>query len=75
VGDTIDLQNLQADELNFANGTLTLQDGGVTVDTLLFSGDYSSTNFTLTSDGSGGTLLSFVPDEAHLTHFEFLQHW
>jgi hypothetical protein len=59
-GDVIDLENLQAATLSFANGTLTLQNGDTVVETLLFAGDYTSANFTLSSDQHGGTDINYV---------------
>jgi hypothetical protein len=51
---------LQAATLSFANGTLTLQNGDTVVETLLFAGDYTSANFTLSSDQHGGTDINYV---------------
>lgn len=56
-GDTIDLLNMQATQLAFANQTLTLSDGAGRVAHLKFAGSYTQSDFTTASDGVGGTLL------------------
>jgi hypothetical protein len=58
--DKIDLANLVATTASFSAGTLTLLDGSSTVATLLLDGSYTSANFTLTSDGNGGTDIKYV---------------
>jgi hypothetical protein len=68
-GDKIDLQNLKATSLTFANGTLTLEHGSKILDSLTFSGDYTSANFTLASDHAGGTDILFVATGAPLPDF------
>ena len=43
-------------------GTLTISDSGNTVDKIAFAnGDYTTASFTLSSDGSGGTLITDPP--------------
>ena len=59
-GDTIDLVKLVANGESFANGTLTLLSGSKQVAQLTLAGSYTSNNFTLTSDGHGGTDIGFV---------------
>jgi hypothetical protein len=58
--DTIDLIKLAANSESFANGTLTLLENGSVVDTLTVAGKYTSGNFSLKSDGHGGTTIGFV---------------
>jgi hypothetical protein len=58
--DTVDLVKLIATSATFNDGTLTILNGSSTVDTLLFDGSYTSSNFTLTSDNNGGTDLKYV---------------
>ena len=59
-GDTIDLVKLLANGESFANGTLSLTAGGSVVATLALAGNYTSNDFTLTSDGNGGTTIGFT---------------
>jgi hypothetical protein len=60
-GDTIDLVKMQANGLELiGNNTLLVVDGANVVATLTFAGDYTSSNFTLASDGNGGTNILFV---------------
>jgi hypothetical protein len=59
-GDTIDLVKLVANGEHFAHGTLTLLSGSMQVAQLTLAGNYTSNNFTLTSDGNGGTDIGFV---------------
>jgi hypothetical protein len=69
--DVIDLAGIQADALNFANGTLTLYGAGNSVvDTLLFDGSYSNSNFALQTQGSGTEVLyvGAAPRETHEWH-------
>lgn len=58
-GDQIDLQNVSANGDTFSGGALHLTQGKAAVATLAFTGSYSAANFTLGSDGHGGTLISF----------------
>jgi len=60
IGDTIDLVKLVANGERFADGTLTLLSGSTQVAQLALAGNYTSNNFTLTSDGHGGTDIGFV---------------
>ena len=68
-GDVIELRTIQANALNFANGTLTLSNHGVVVDSLAFAGSYTSGSFTLSADGHGGTDISFVDGASALRDF------
>jgi hypothetical protein len=56
-GDVIDLANLVATSFSYANNTLTLFNNGdkPPVDLLTFAGNLSQSDFTLKSDGHGGT--------------------
>jgi autotransporter-associated beta strand protein len=58
-GDAIDLTGLAWNgtanaSVDFNNGTLTISNGSTT-DTLMLSGDYSNSDFSLQSDGATGT--------------------
>ncbi len=57
--DAIDLLNVSATSESYAKGVLTLTSGTSAVADLRFSGAYTSSDFTLTPDGHGGTLLRF----------------
>ncbi len=64
--DTIDLVGKVGTKLSYvgntSSGVLTVSDASdVTVATLTFSGNYTSGNFHLSSDGVGGTLISDPP--------------
>jgi hypothetical protein len=59
-GDTIDLVNLIANGVSFANGTLSLLEGTSVVASLTLAGNYTSNNFTLASDNNGGTTIAYV---------------
>ncbi len=51
-GDRIDLDNIQASSLKYADGTLTLLDANnAIVDTLTFAGNYNTADFTLQREG------------------------
>jgi hypothetical protein len=60
-GATIDLR-LAVSKVSFADGTLLLEAGKnhTTVGTLHVAGNYTDANFKLTSDGHGGTYISFA---------------
>ena len=58
--DTIDLVKLAANSDSFANGTLTLLQNGGKVDTIIFAGNYTVSNFLLKSDGHDGTIVKYV---------------
>ena len=60
VGDTIDLNGFVAANRTFASNTLTLGDGVGHYDTLHVLGGFSTTNFQIVGDGSGGTDITFV---------------
>jgi hypothetical protein len=53
--DTIDFVDVQATALSFSGGTLSVMNGAATVASLGFTAAYASSDFTLTSDGHGGT--------------------
>ena len=58
-GDTIDVQHVTAASLSFLGGKLKLMDGsGAKILTLSLSGNYTTANFALSSDGHGGTDVS-----------------
>jgi fibronectin-binding autotransporter adhesin len=63
-GDVVDLTHLKATSATFANNTLTLLNGTTTVGSLAFAGTFTSTNFSLTADGHGGTDLTFAASSA-----------
>ena len=73
--DAIDLKDIAFDSgISFTyhdksgantGGTLTIRESGQIVDTITFSnGDYTTANFTLSSDGHGGTLITDPPTSA-----------
>ena len=55
--DKIDLLDTAATGFNFANGVLAVTGSNTTVADLHFSGAYTSSNFSLTVDGHGGSLI------------------
>jgi hypothetical protein len=59
-GDVVDLSHLKATSATFADNTLTLLNGTATVGSLAFAGTFTSSNFSLTADGHGGTNLTFA---------------
>ncbi|MDR3537185.1 MAG: hypothetical protein P4L71_11860, partial [Acetobacteraceae bacterium] len=54
-GDTIDLTGFQAVSKTFSNNVLVLTDGGGGHATLAIQGGFSTDNFVIASDGTGGT--------------------
>ena len=56
-GDTIDFAGVSLTAASFANGVLTLENGGVVLSTLSLAGNFSPGEFSLTSDHAGGTEL------------------
>ena len=58
--DTIDLLKTAATTLTYSGGTLTVLDHATTVATIDFSGGYTQSDFSLTTDTHGGTLINFV---------------
>jgi hypothetical protein len=58
--DKTDLLSTPATTLAFAGGKLTVDNGTTVVATLAFSGVYSNSTFALSSDGHGGSLITFV---------------
>lgn len=59
-GDQIDLLGQKASSLSFFNDTLTVVGQAGAIAHLAFTGSYSQTDFTLSSDGHGGSLITFV---------------
>jgi hypothetical protein len=60
-GDLIDIANFEysnGTQASFKNGTLTLTHGNEHTQ-LSVAGSYTASNFGLSSDGSGGTLIAF----------------
>jgi hypothetical protein len=58
--DAIDLVKTPETSFGFSNGVLTVMNGKATVATLNFAGSYTTSDFTLGSDGHGGTAVAFV---------------
>ena len=62
--DTIDLIDTASNGSTYTPGTsggvLTVTEGGNKVATLNFEGNYTSSSFSLTSDGHGGTSITFL---------------
>ena len=59
IGDTIDVTGFDAASRTFASNTLVLDDGIGGHATLAIQGSFSSANFVIASDGSGGTDVTF----------------
>lgn len=59
-GDVINLSAITATSLSFAGTSLSVLNGTTTVDQITFSGKLTTASFAETSDGHGGTLISFV---------------
>ena len=57
--DIIDLVNTAETSYNYAGGILTVDNGTTTVASLHFNGSYTTADFTLGSDGHGGTQITF----------------
>jgi hypothetical protein len=53
-----------ANGVSFANGTLSLLENNSVVASLTLAGNYTSANFTLTSDGHGGTDIGYATQGA-----------
>ncbi len=66
-GDVIDEKKVNATTLTYAGGTLTLEHGSTVLDTLTFSGSYTVADFSLSSDGHGGTDINFASDATDRT--------
>ena len=58
--DVIDLQHVLADKESFSGGILTLTDNAMSVGQLHLDGPYTTSHFTLGSDGHSGTLIHFA---------------
>ena len=61
-GDTIDLTGFAAVSHTFASNSLVLGNGSGGYATLAIQGSFSSGDFALSSDGSGGTDITLQPD-------------
>src|SRR5205085_2492796 len=61
-GITIDLAGTVANSETYANDVLTLKNGPVTVSTLQLPGNFNTTSFLLSPDGSGGTDITLLPN-------------
>ena len=57
--DKIDLLNTASTSFSYASGALTVLNGAQTVASLRLQGIYTSNNFSLSSDGHGGTFITF----------------
>ena len=58
--DLIDLHSLIGTSAGFSSGVLTVFDGSTAIAHLNFNGSYSTSNFHLTSDLHGGTLIHYA---------------
>jgi len=59
-GDQIDLHATHANGFTFSGGVLTVKEGANIVATLNVTGAYTAADFALSSDGHGGTFITFV---------------
>ena len=57
--DHIDLLKQAATSVSYVNGTLSVLNAGKTVASLTFSGNYTSANFAVNSDGHNGSIITF----------------
>ncbi len=70
-GEKIDLLGDASNGMSFAHDILTIDNGNTVEAMLRFSGSYTAANFGLSSDGHGGSLVSYVAagairsDQAH----------
>jgi hypothetical protein len=62
-GDTIDLAGTSVSAVSFANGVLTLENGGSAVGTLALTGNFNTAEFTLAPGGGGGTNILIGPSQ------------
>ncbi len=58
--DMIDLASTAANTLTYSNGTLTVSEGTTAVAHLHLTGTYTTTSFALTTDGHGGTAITYI---------------
>jgi autotransporter passenger strand-loop-strand repeat protein len=58
-GGEIDLLKTTVTSYSYTNSVLNLKDGSKIVASLGFSGSYTTSSFTLTSDSNGGTIIKF----------------
>ncbi len=63
-GDAIDLLGKAATKLSYTTGLLTISNGSTLVARLGIKGSYTTANFTLKSDGHGGSLVSYAATNA-----------
>jgi hypothetical protein len=63
-GDAIDLLGDAATKLSYGGGALTVSNGTTLVAKLEIKGSYTTGNFKLTSDGHGGSLISYAGTSA-----------
>ena len=63
-GDTIDIRNTVVTADTYKAGTLTLKSGTTKLGTLKFTGSHTAANFTLSSDGHGGTDIIYAAGAA-----------
>jgi hypothetical protein len=66
-GDILDLTGLTATGVTYAGGVLTVQNGGTFVAAINLAGSYTSADFSIGSDGLGGTnigIAAALPPEA-----------
>src|SRR5439155_24808568 len=59
-GDVIDFAGLTATGLVYSGGTLTLTNGGTSVGSVTLAGNFLQSDFTLGSDGAGGSLVGLT---------------
>ena len=60
-GDTIDLKSFVATSRTFANNVLTLRNSAAVTATLAIQGTFSTSDFNIRADGSGGTYITEGP--------------
>ena len=59
-GDTLDLTGRPATGVTYSGGVLTVQNGATVVATLNLAGSYTSADFSVGSDGQGGTAIGIA---------------
>jgi Hint domain len=64
--DTIDLAGVVADSVTFSGGALTISSGGTAVQTLAFAGQFKTSDFELSPDGSEGTNVTLSQPTGHV---------
>ncbi len=58
--DQIDLVKAAETSFTYSSGVLTVSNGGITEASLHFQGSYTPSDFALSSDGHGGTVIHFI---------------